>query len=406
MTMFNPTTINVDVNVDATIHDTSSGPISLSISSLPIPNVRHLELDGVPVHWASVQNLEHLSLRGLVPDELASPTLHDLQGILTRSKETLSFCRLENIIFPIDDYAFAMEVEPILLQRLRTLSISAAPHVTSSILHSTKVPPSTHVQLYTLLRSDLRSILPPWFQIRDTSATGDADVTSLRLCRHSAAFLRPSTQAPRSSKRAVRNRYYPDSSSDWDSGDAVFSVSSASSVPVPMAVLDSVSYASSSLDLRGSKGVLGGRGIYDLKNLASLTLGVGVLIDIPTDSLHTFLAYGAVNLEGLRVGYQCDLSVLLGALVETAMAVEESVLLPCPRLKLLAFNRPSDRWWNFGSMWLDSVVSTVVRRAKASPGQLRVEFWKCHGVTDVKVCESFEKFGATIGEIGEVEVIE
>ncbi|KAF6758247.1 hypothetical protein DFP72DRAFT_888480, partial [Ephemerocybe angulata] len=412
---------NLNLNHLTEARQCSSARIPLLIASIPIPNVHHLELDGVPVLWSSVQNLRHLSLRSILQSPFA-PSLADLQGILARSHASLEFCRLESLELPtaaaldadMDSEATAslndasrtgVGVEgletPIVLARLRTLSISAVAPVVSNILHSMVVPPTTHVQLYMSLREDLRSVLPPWFKIGGPSTSlqdvESSDVSSLRLSRHSAFFLRPT--------------------SEWDFGTPAFSLSSACTKAIAAYVLDSLSYPSSSSS-----------GIYPLSALTSLTLGVGVLLDIPTASLNTFLQYGAVNLEELRVGYQCDLGGLLSGLVgecggglacgeggdamdvdgdlepSCVATAETLMLLPCPKLRLLSFNRPTDRWWNFGSLWLDALVETVVAREKGGGGErvMRVELRRCHEVDNASLEMSWGACaGGAAGKVGE-----
>ncbi|KAF6758615.1 hypothetical protein DFP72DRAFT_887696 [Ephemerocybe angulata] len=419
---------NLNLNHLNEARQCSSARIPLLIASIPIPNVRHLELDGVPALWSSVQNLRHLSLRSILQSPFA-PSLADLQGILARSHASLEFCRLESLELPT---AAALDANmnsettaslngvsgqgvvvegletPIVLARLRTLSISAVAPVVSNVLHSMVVPPTAHVQLYMSLRE---------VSLRSSTPDASSDVPTLRLSRHSALFLRPTTTAISITPQTPTSLK---TSSDWDSGTPAFSLSSACTKAIAAYVLDSLSYPSSSSS-----------GIYPLSALTSLTLGVGVLLDIPTASLHTFLQYGAANLEELRVGYQCDLGGLLSGLVgecgvggglaceggEDAMdvdpgdlepscvaSVEPLMLLPCPKLRLLSFNRPTDRWWNFGSLWLDALVETVVARERGGGGGkvMRVELRRCHEVDNASLEMSWGACaGGAAGKVGE-----
>jgi hypothetical protein len=120
--------------------------------------------------------------------------------------------------------------------------------------------------------------------------------------------------------------------------------------------------------------------------LTSLDISVGVLLDIPEQNLRLFLA-GARNLEQIRVGYQFDLWVLLRALLPSGQVEEASSsdVVPCPNLRLLSFNKPTDRdrWWKFGETWTDPVAELVVLRARCGVKLERLEFWRCHGIDEV-----------------------
>ncbi|KAJ2929866.1 hypothetical protein H1R20_g7249, partial [Candolleomyces eurysporus] len=340
---------------------------------VPIPSVRHLELDGVSVMWNSVSTLKYLSLRELVDERC--PSVDDLRGMLARSSETLEWCRLENV-HPADEAgplnaAMYAEDEPIRLPSLKSFTISTKPLTVASILRCLSFSPTTQLRLFTSphpslhpsLGGDLQGILPPNYRL-------GPEVSALRLTQKSASFLR---QARPSS-----------SSSTPHSSDEVLFISAASPVPLPLTILNSLS---SSIGLYYPYYPSGS--IYSTAFLTSLDIAVGVLLHVPEQNLRLFLA-GARNLEQIWVGYQCDLLVFLRALVPSGQVEEASsdgVEVPCPNLRLLSFNKPADRdrWWKFGDMWTEAVVELVILRAQFGVKLERLEFWRCYGIDEVAV---------------------
>ncbi|RXW17321.1 hypothetical protein EST38_g8545 [Candolleomyces aberdarensis] len=341
---------------------------------VPIPSVRHLELDGVSVIWNSVSNLKYLSLRELVDERC--PSVGELRGMLARSSGTLEWCKLENVL-PMDEAdsldaaMYEADDEPIRLSSLKSFTISAKPLTVASILRSLSFSPTTQLRLFTSLHpslhpslgGDLQDILPPNYRL-------GPEVSALRLGRNSASFFR---QARPSS-----------SSSTPHSSDQVLLISSASPVPLPLTILNSLSSSTGFYYPYYPSG-----SIYSTTFLTSLDIAVGVLLHLSEQNLRLFLA-GAKNLEQIWVGYQCDLWVLLRALVPTGQVEEASsdaVDVPCPNLRLLSFNKPADRdrWWKFGEMWTEAVVELVILRARFGVKLERLEFWRCHGIEELAV---------------------
>ncbi|EDR10790.1 uncharacterized protein LACBIDRAFT_293289 [Laccaria bicolor S238N-H82] len=316
-------------------------PVSCCIAlNLSFPNVRKLTLDCVSIHWESIQNLTHLSLRIPVPE--FCPSLPQLLAIFEKSPY-MTYVRLENISPALPSPSLiSQNQKTIHLPRLKELTISSPPLPISSLLSALTLSPHARIQLFSRLppNADLHTLFPlgglPF------SSPGPT-ISTIRLARYAMYLLRPNAPA-------------------WSDTPANVAFSLSSSLPVAIPTVNSLH-----------------RNILPLRLVTSLELATGVLIDLHRDELQRFF-WSLVGLEELRIAFN-DLTDILSCL-SSSPSSSSSISSPfvsfshddedgdtpppkipcaCPNLNSLTFNKPSDLWWHFRVNWL----SLVLKCAKA-----------------------------------------
>ncbi|KAH6919260.1 hypothetical protein BKA70DRAFT_44836 [Coprinopsis sp. MPI-PUGE-AT-0042] len=325
-----------------------SAPLVLDID---LSSVRHLNLSGISVlRWETCRQLSFLSIRGLGQD--LSPPLSSLLTIFSKSPH-LEHVRLEGIN-PPDVNDEQPRPQAGLMACLRMLVISGSPLFISSILHGITFPPSTRVQLYTSLSEDLHHLFPGGRFPFDKPPGETPSVSSVRLARHAAYFIRNSTSYP------------------WktDLNNTGFSISS--STCTSMHVLNSIPY------------------LLDPLLLTSIELSTGVLTDIPSFALQWLLSR-TKNLHTIRLAFN-DLSTILDLL--SPRDVNKPIL--CPKLQSLTFNKPGDFWWNFAEQWVELIIICARSRHHSGVPLRSLDFHRCHGMT-AEVQERFGPFMASAG---------
>ena len=327
-----------------------SSPLTLGVD---IPFVRHLAVDCVAIKWNSCQNLVHLSVRGLSPE--CCPSITELHDILEASPN-LEFIRLENLTPP----SLAMESRrPIPLIRLTDIIISAQPNIVSAILASLLLGPSTRLQLYASLSDSLHTLFPsglPYLHGAARSSTG-----TVRLSRHSAHFLRHGSDA-------------------WSEASAKMLFSISSAPPLSTRVCASLSH------------------LLDLACVTRLELNTGALFDIPLGMLAALLT-GLRSVHTLCVAFNelADLLWILQGHVEDVCGSgpRPALRLCLPRLRTLAFSKPSDLWYHFSDRWLEPTVACAQARRLLGTPLETLEFYRCNGIS----AESTARLKEFVGQV-------
>lgn len=328
-----------------------SSPLALDVD---IPFVHHLALDCVAIKWHTCQNLVHLSVRGLSPE--CCPSITELHDILEASPN-LEFVRLENLTPP----TLATESRrPISLIHLTDMIISAQPNIVSAILASLLLGPSTRLQLFASLSESLHTLFPsglPYLHGAARSSTG-----TVRLSRHSAHFLRHGSPA-------------------WSetSAQTLFSISSAP--PLSTRVCASLAH------------------LLDLNCVTRLELNTGMLFDIPLAVLAALLT-GLRSVATLCVAFNelADLLWILQGHVQDASRDGGPGAVPrvcLPRLRTLAFSKPSDLWYHFSDRWLEPTVACAQARCLLGAPFETLEFYRCNGISP----ESTARLKEFVGEV-------
>ncbi|KAF8959743.1 hypothetical protein BDZ97DRAFT_1380609 [Flammula alnicola] len=308
-------------------------PVSSTLSlGLSLPLVRRLILDCVTVQWESCRNLTHLSLRGLNPE--VCPSVSELHDLFAKSPN-LEYVRLENLM-PSISHPESSRFIP--LAHLKDMIISAQPFVASAVLSGVYIGPRARLQLYLPLSEDLHTLFPKGLPYL-LNHHHQLDVGTIRLSRHSAHFLRHSTNA-------------------WseESTKTIFSISSAP--PLSARVCASLDH------------------LLDLACVTKLELNTGVLLDIPLKVLDNLFA-NLCNLQALCVAFN-DLEDLLGILQAFNPSTSQ---LYFPLLTKLSFSKPSDLWWHFNDRWMTSIFECLETRRFHSVPIQKIEFFRCHGIS-------------------------
>ncbi|KAF9528247.1 hypothetical protein CPB83DRAFT_350684 [Crepidotus variabilis] len=322
-------------------------PMSSTIYlDLSLPSLRRLSLEGVAIRWEECSNLTHFSLRGY--NTAACPSISQLHDILEASPQ-LEYVRLECFVPPS---VKVVERPPIVLLHLKEFTISSKPAVSRSILSSVLLSPKTRLQLYLSLSEDLHSLFPEGLPYASDSSVPykatsllshhrgkSIDVSSIRLSRHGAYFIRPS-------------------SSTWCDDPSAFLLSLSSASPLSSYVCTSLSH------------------ILDLTTISHLELNTGVLLDITVKSLEN-LFRDLDCLRSLAIAFN-DIDQLFEVLQFRDNATGSMYL---PRLETLSFSKPYDLWWHFGGRWMESIFATIkIRRTHGCPLRT-LEFFSCHGLS-------------------------
>ncbi|KIK01371.1 hypothetical protein K443DRAFT_678508 [Laccaria amethystina LaAM-08-1] len=332
-------------------------PVSCCLAlDLSFPNVRKLTLDCVSIQWEYIQNLTHLTLRGLGPE--FCPSLPQLLSIFEKSPN-LTYVRLENIAPPLSSFS----PNTIHLPHLKEMTISSPPAIISSLLSVLSLSPQARLQLFSRLppNSDLHSLFPRGLPFSSPPPA----ISTIRLARYATYLLRPSAPA-------------------WSDTPSNLAFSLSSSLPVALPSVNSLHLP-----------------LLPLSLITTLELATGVLIDVPHKDLQRLLC-NLANLENLRTAFN-DLTDILSCLSPSSSS--DGPKIPCPKLKSLTFNKPSDFWWHFRVNWLPLVLACAqARKARGCPFG-RVEFVRCHGVEAAEVREMEMEMGTLRGCVEEVRVV-
>ena len=339
-------------------------PVSCCLAlDLSFPHVRKLTLDCVSIQWEHIQNLTHLSLRGLSPE--FCPSLTRLLSIFEKSPY-LTYVRLENITTPLSSSCSSFSQNTIHLPHLNEMTISSQPTTISSLLSLLLLSPPARLQLFSRLppNSDLHTLFPRGLPFSSPPPT----ISTIRLARYATYLLRPSAPA-------------------WSDTPSNLALSLSSSLPVALPSVNSLSQ----------------HHLLPLSLVTSLELATGVLIDLPQKDLQRLL-YNLDDLEYLRVAFN-DLTDILSFLSPSSSC--DNPKIPCPKLKSISFNKPSDLWWHFRVNWLPLVLACARARKVLGCPFGRVEFVRCHGlgVEAVEGEAGVEEMGALKGCVGEVRVV-
>ncbi len=313
---------------------------------LNLPSIRQLSLESVAIDWEECKNLTHLFLRG--NHEANCPSLFELHGILGSSPK-IEYIRLECYTPPGEN----VQLPPISLPLLRDFIISSRPSTIRSVLSMIRPGPDARLQLYISAFQDLRSLFPyslpyhPRSKAEDTHTLSawPSNINTVRLSRHGVYF--------------IKNDSLP-----WcdDPLEFILSVSSASFTSVP--VCDSLHH------------------VFDVNSITRLELNIGVLEDIPPESLGR-LFRDLQHLRSLCTAFN-DISHLCYIL----QSFDETTKLPyVPQLAKLSFSKRSDVWWYFGDTWMDSILQTMrARRDHVAPIRT-LEFYNCHELCPMMIKE-------------------
>ena len=310
--------------------------ISLALFlDIPLPRVRRLALDCIAVPWDNCRGLTHLSLRGLDPESCPSiPQLHQLFA----QSPYIEFIRLENFV-PRNLGSDDNLTQPLPLPHLKDIIMSSEPRMITDLLSGMLLSASTRLQLYFSIPENLS--LKPIFPhgIPQTKNDHRLDISTVRLSRHSARFILDKTQS-------------------WseDLSRSLFSISSASHIAIH--ICESIDH------------------LLDVSRITNLELNTGVLFDITGHYMHCLLA-SLTNLEVLSIAFN-DLEEILKAL---SAVQPPPVNLLCPRLVEISFSKPTDKWWQFGERWLDTIIDLARLRQHHSLPIHTMKFFKCDGIS-------------------------